>query len=104
MLKLVPTKKIVDDVKRWRKKIILVAFKAEHGVAQDTLLENALRKLKACNADFIVANDLATANCGFGSDSSEVFIIDKHNHVIHLPIQLKSKIAEKLVEVVTRKI
>lgn len=104
MLKLVPTKKIVDDVKRWRKKIILVAFKAEHGVAQDTLLENALRKLKACNADFIVANDLAAANCGFGSDSSEVFIIDKHNHVIHLPIQLKSKIAEKLVEVVTRKI
>jgi phosphopantothenoylcysteine decarboxylase/phosphopantothenate--cysteine ligase len=104
MLKFVPTKKIVDEVKKWSKKIILVAFKAEHGVAQDTLLENALRKLKECNADFIVANDLAARNCGFGSDSSEVFIVDKDNHVIHLPIQLKSKIAEKLVEIVTRKI
>jgi phosphopantothenoylcysteine decarboxylase/phosphopantothenate--cysteine ligase len=103
-LKMVPTKKIVDEVKNWRKKIILVAFKAEYNVSRDILLENALRKLKECNADFIVANDLAVRNCGFGSDSNEVFIIDKQDHVIHLPVQMKAKIAEKLVEIVIRKI
>ena len=103
LLKLVPTKKIVDEVRKWSRKIILVAFKAEYGIAQDKLIESALCKLKECKADFIVANDLAARNCGFGSDYSEVFIVDKDNHVNHMPTQLKSKIAEKLVEIVTRK-
>jgi len=103
LLKLVPTKKIVDEVRKWSRKIILVAFKAEYGIAQDKLIESALSKLKECKADFIVANDLAARNCGFGSDYSEVFIVDKDNHVNHMPTQLKSKIAEKLVEIVTRK-
>lgn len=102
MLKLVPTKKIVNEVKKWRKKVVLVAFKAEFGVSHNTLLTTALHKLRESNADFVVANDLAKRNCGFGSDWSEVFILDKHNHVIHLPVQLKNKIAEQLVKIVTR--
>ncbi|HEY7109439.1 MAG TPA: bifunctional phosphopantothenoylcysteine decarboxylase/phosphopantothenate--cysteine ligase CoaBC [Nitrososphaeraceae archaeon] len=101
-LKLVPTKKIINEVKKWRKKIVLVAFKAEYGVSQNTLLTTAFSKLQESNADFIVANDLAKRNCGFGSDLSEVYILDKHNHVIHMSVQLKKKVAEELVKIVTR--
>ena len=61
-----PTKKIIDEVKKWKRELILVAFKAEFDVSVESLVERAYKKLKKCNADFIVANDLDRTGCGFG--------------------------------------
>jgi phosphopantothenoylcysteine decarboxylase/phosphopantothenate--cysteine ligase len=99
-LKMTPTKKIIDEVKKWKRELILVAFKAEFQVSVESLVEQAYKKLKKCNADFIVANDLDRIGCGFGSDTSEVYIIDKKKKILHLPIQRKEHIAAKLVELV----
>jgi phosphopantothenoylcysteine decarboxylase / phosphopantothenate---cysteine ligase len=99
-LKMIPTKKIVNEVKRWNTNIILVAFKAEYNVSSELLIARALKKLKECNADFIVANDLSTKGCGFGSDSNEVFVIDRNKKIMHLPIQSKESIAKRLIELI----
>jgi len=64
------------------------------------LIARALKKLKECNADFIVANDLSTKGCGFGSDSNEVFVIDRNKKIMHLPIQSKESIAKRLIELI----
>lgn len=95
-----PTKKIIDEVKKWKRELILVAFKAEFDVSVESLVERAYKKLKQCDADFIVANDLGRTGCGFGSDTNEVHIIDKKKKILHLPIQRKEHIAAKLIELV----
>ena len=92
-LRMTPTKKIIDEVKKWKRELILVAFKAEFDVSVESLIERAYKKLKQCDADFIVANDLGRTGCGFGSDTNEVHIIDKKKKILHLPIQRKEQIA-----------
>lgn len=99
-LKMVPTKKIVNDIKKWNKSINLVAFKAEYNISPELLIERAFKKLKECDADFVVANDLSTKDCGFGSENNEVYIIDKNKKVIYLPVQKKSDMAARLIELV----
>ena len=99
-LKMTPTKKIIDEVKKWRRELILVAFKAEFDVSAESLIERAYKKLKQCDADLIVANDLNRMGCGYGSDTNEVYIIDRKKNILHLPIQRKEHIASKLIELV----
>jgi len=99
-LKMTPTKKIIDEVKKWRRELILVAFKAEFDVSAESLVERAYKKLKQCDADLIVANDLNRIGCGYGSDTNEVYIIDRKKNILHLPIQRKEHIAGKLIELV----
>jgi phosphopantothenoylcysteine decarboxylase / phosphopantothenate---cysteine ligase len=96
-IRLKPTKKIVNEIKKWNKKVILVAFKAEYNVSSNSLIVSAIKKLKECDADFIVANDLSTKGGGYGSGSNEVFVIDRYKKITHLPIQDKDTIAKKLL-------
>lgn len=42
------------------------------------LLENAAKKLKRKNADYIIANSLITEGAGFGVDTNHVHLIDEH--------------------------
>jgi len=99
-LKMTSTKKIIDEVKKWKRELILVAFKAEFDVSAESLIERAYKKLKQCDADLIVANDLNRIGCGYGSDTNEVYIIDRKKNILHLPIQRKEHIASKLIELV----
>ncbi|MDP9197515.1 MAG: bifunctional phosphopantothenoylcysteine decarboxylase/phosphopantothenate--cysteine ligase CoaBC [Thermoproteota archaeon] len=103
VLKMIPTKKIIDEVKKWKRGLMLVAFKTEFDVSVESLVDRAYKKLKQCDADFIVANDLGRTGCGFGSDNNEVLIIDKKKMVLHLPLQKKENIAAKLVDIVIDK-
>ena len=54
---------------------ILVGFAAE----SNNVLENANKKLKNKNLDFIVANDITSSDTGFGSEDNKVVIISKNN-------------------------
>jgi phosphopantothenoylcysteine decarboxylase/phosphopantothenate--cysteine ligase len=73
-LKLAPTPKIVDNVKRKHPRLFVVGFKAEHGIGVKRLVESAKRRLNKAGLDLIVANDVS--NGIFGSDENEVWIID----------------------------
>ena len=103
-IKLVPTAKIVDKIKQFDNKIFLVAFKAEYGISKQLLVKRALAKLNECNGDLIVANDVSRKGCDFGSDTNEVYIIDKEKDIIHIPLESKKEIARNLLNIVCKKL
>ncbi|MFZ2444761.1 MAG: bifunctional phosphopantothenoylcysteine decarboxylase/phosphopantothenate--cysteine ligase CoaBC [Syntrophobacteraceae bacterium] len=71
---------------------VLVGFAAE----TENLLENAGEKLAAKNLDFIVANDLTKKGSGFGADTNEVKILDRHGKVTELPPLTKDEVAGEI--------
>lgn len=103
-LKLVPTAKIVDRIKEFDKKIFLVAFKAEYDISDELLIKKAFDKLRECNGDLIVANDVSRRGCDFGSDTNDVYIIDKEKNITHVPLKSKREIARNLVKIVCKKL
>lgn len=103
-INLIPTPKIVDKIKQFDKNIFLVAFKAEYGISKELLIKRAIDKLKECKGNLIVANDVSRKGCDFGSDTNEVYVIDEEEKIIHIPLQLKEKIACELLEIVCKKL
>ena len=103
-LKLVPTAKIIDRLKEFDKKIFLVAFKAEYDISKELLIKKAFDKLRECNGDLIVANDVSKRGCDFGSDTNDVYIIDKEKNITHVPLKSKREIARNLVKIVCNKL
>ncbi len=97
---LVPTRKIIDEVKNKSKDTFLVAFKADYGVSDSDLIQKAYRKLKESDADIVVANDIGRKGSEPGSDKNEVFIVNKKKEVIHLPSKSKVQVAQRLLEIV----
>ena len=71
---------------------ILVGFAAE----TENLLENAKEKLHQKNLDFIIANDLTTANAGFGSDTNEVTVLWPDGRTETLPLAQKEEVAHEI--------
>jgi phosphopantothenoylcysteine decarboxylase/phosphopantothenate--cysteine ligase len=99
-LSFVATRKIIDEVKKKSKDTFLVAFKADYCVSESVLIEKAYRKLKESDADIIVANDLGRKGSEPGSDKNEVFIVDSDKKIVHLPIESKTQVARRLLELV----
>ncbi|MDO8340131.1 MAG: bifunctional phosphopantothenoylcysteine decarboxylase/phosphopantothenate--cysteine ligase CoaBC [Candidatus Burarchaeum sp.] len=73
-LKLKPTPKIADSVKKWHPGAKLVVFKAESEAAG--LEEKARKRMKECGADLAVANVVGGGR-GFGEVKSEVLLIGR---------------------------
>ena len=101
-LSLVTTRKIIDEVKNNSKDTFLVAFKADYCLPESVLIQKAYRKLKECDADIIVANDLGRKGSEPGSDKNEVFIVDRDKKIVHLPPESKAQVARKLLELVAK--
>ena len=72
-LELIPTTKILENIKKISNKIKLVGFKAEYKVSEKELIDSAKNILKKANADFVVANDVGKGV--FGSEYNDVFIV-----------------------------
>ena len=100
-LKLIPQIKIIDQIKKLLPKTTLIAFKAEYGLSEEKLIEEALKKLKESKADFVIANDISRADRGFESDNNEVYIISKDKSVKKISLTSKIEIAKKIVEFVS---
>ena len=100
-LDLIPTKKIINDIKMIDKTIFLVGFTAYHDVSDSFLISKANEKLKESNSDIIVANDIGRKNSKIGSDFNEVFIISSNKPVIHLELNRKEIIAKQLLTVIS---
>ncbi len=100
MLALEPNIKIIDRLKKINPQMFLAGFKAEHDVLQKELIESAKEVLKRAGTDIIVANDVGKKGRGFGSDTNEVYIVDKKGNVTHLPLASKKDIARKILDYV----
>ena len=62
-LLLTPAEKVLHRVRRERKDIFLVAFKATCGATADQQYAQALNMLKASSANLVLANDVMTGHC-----------------------------------------
>ena len=100
LLTLSPTRKIINKIKHMSKQTFLVGFKAEYNVSDSKIIESAYKKLKECKGDLIVANDVGRKDSEIGSDNNEVFVIDKHKNILHLPPQNKLSIARNLLNII----
>ncbi len=60
-------------------------------------LENALKKLKAKNADLIVLNSLNDAGAGFGHDTNKITLLSADGTQITHPLQTKQHAATTIV-------
>jgi phosphopantothenoylcysteine decarboxylase / phosphopantothenate---cysteine ligase len=97
---LVPTIKIIDNIKDISKDLFLVAFKADYNTSVDSLLLKAYNKLLNSNADLVVANDVGKKGAHIGSELNEVFLIDKDRNYYHFPLQSKNEIANKILKII----
>ncbi|HEX7542709.1 MAG TPA: bifunctional phosphopantothenoylcysteine decarboxylase/phosphopantothenate--cysteine ligase CoaBC [Patescibacteria group bacterium] len=97
-LKLVPQIKIVDQIKTISPKTILIAFKAEYGSGEKSLIQEGQKKLKESKADVVIANDISRDDRGFESDNNEVYIISANGSVKKIPLSSKREIAKKIVD------
>lgn len=103
-LKLKPTRKIIDEVKKVSPKTFLLAFRAEYNLPKKELIGSAYKRLLSSKADLIAANDVAKEGVGFGTDTNEVFIVDKEKNVIHVPLASKREVAGKILDAVIERI
>ena len=103
-LELTPATKIFEKLKKNNKNIFLVGFKAEHNVSENELIKRAYGLLKSANADLVVANDVGKMGRGFDFDTNEVFIIDKKRNMEHIGLASKSVVADKILDVILKKI
>jgi len=103
-LKLKPTAKIIESVKKVSPRTFLVAFRAECRLPRKELIESAYQRLIEAKADLIVANDVSRKGVGFGTDTNEVFIVDKKKNVVHVSLARKREVAQKILDVINDKI
>ena len=71
----------------------LVGFAAE----SQNLKENALKKLKNKNLDYIIANDILNQAIGFDSDLNKVFIYDKELNESEIEMNTKDIVARSIL-------
>lgn len=96
ILKLKPLPKIIKAIRK-NFKGFLAGFKLESHISREKLLEKSYKYLKENNLDLIVANDIKNVK----PDKNEVIIVDKKRNVIMIKDR-KEKIAEKILDVITR--
>tara|TARA_B100000674_G_scaffold93441_1_gene65900 strand:+ start:202 stop:1407 length:1206 start_codon:yes stop_codon:yes gene_type:complete len=75
---------------------IVVGFAAE----TTNIEENAVKKLKNKNCDWIIANDVSKNETGFDSENNEVMIFYKNRNIEkeRLSLKKKSEISEEIVD------
>jgi phosphopantothenoylcysteine decarboxylase / phosphopantothenate---cysteine ligase len=93
-LQLRPAPKIINRVKMINPEIFLVAFKADYNVSHEKIIESARKGMHESFADLVVANDVAVPGAGFGSDKSQVLLID--NQVRKIPLSSKIEISQRI--------
>jgi len=103
-VKLKPTPKIIDTIKKISPDTFLVAFRAEYNLSNKELVQSAYERLKKAKADLIAANDIGRRGVGFGYDTNEIFIVDANKKVVHVPLATKREAAKRLIDVIVDKI
>lgn len=92
-LKLVKTRDILKNLALEKKRRTVVGFCLE----TESLLENARRKLRHKNLDYIVANFLGRGNRPFGRHKTSVWILNREGNLVSLKNTTKTRIARFLI-------
>ena len=76
------TPKIIDQIKKLQKNVLLVGFKAEINVTNTQLIKSAQKKLKESLSDLIIANDIGTPRYKKNSQNNQVIIVDSEKNIV----------------------
>ena len=66
--------------------------------------ENAIKKLKLKNADYIILNSLQDKGAGFGHDSNKITIFDKAENCFEFDLKSKKEVAADIINTISKKI
>ncbi|MDY7029560.1 MAG: bifunctional phosphopantothenoylcysteine decarboxylase/phosphopantothenate--cysteine ligase CoaBC [Spirochaetota bacterium] len=97
-LKLIPTPKIIDQVKKLSPDTFLVAFRALFRKTVEELRNDGVRRMQTAAADMIAVNDIGKAGSGFEVETNEMHLFDKQGNHIHIPLTDKFTAAERIVD------
>lgn len=104
-IKLVPQRKIINEIKKINPKIFVVAFKAVYKKEGEKMVKIAKEKLDTGAIDVVVVNDIGKKNCGFSVDTNEVIVVQKNKKVakatfdvVKIPLTSKKEVARELVK------
>ena len=97
-VKLRPTQKIIDQVKKLNKNAKLVAFKAEYGGSPAETKKNVQELFRNSKADLVVVNDVSKKDAGFGTETNEVAIYNTAMKIKKLGLASKKAIAEGIID------
>ena len=98
-LTLHPTRKIINEIKKWNPKVKLIGFKAVHRVHEKKIKIIADKKIKETNADYLIVNDISRNDVGFGADDNEVYIISKNGKIEKIAKSTKKEISKQIIEI-----
>jgi len=92
VVRMLPTRKIVDRMRALWPKSVLVAFKLESNAGPELLFEQARRTMERCGADMVVANDTGS----MGEESHPAHILDSSGRVCS--VQTRRNLAGELIK------
>src|SRR6266516_2044876 len=102
-LELRATPKILEEIRRASPKTFLVAFKTEHNVSNEELIDEAFKIIHEKNADLVAANDVGHDGVGFQVDTNELYVVDGRKKVVHIPLAEKREVARLLVDLAVKR-
>lgn len=102
-LELQATPKILEEIRKVSPKTFLIAFKTEHDVSNEELIDEAFKIIHEKNADLVAANDVGHEGVGFQADTNELYVVDGRKRVVHIPLAEKREVARQLVDLAIKK-
>jgi len=103
-IELVPTPKIIDQVKAISPHTFLVAFRALFKKTAEELAEDGLARMKKAKADMIAVNDVGAEGAGFETATNELHLFDPSGGWMHIALSTKFQAAEQLINVVATRL
>ncbi|MDI6760607.1 MAG: phosphopantothenoylcysteine decarboxylase [Candidatus Brocadiaceae bacterium] len=94
-IRLVPTSKVIDRIRTWWPKALLVGFKLEVGKTKEGLLEIARQAMGQWGAEIVVANDLKDIE----GDKHLAYLLGPGGR-LEAQANTKKEIATRLVELI----
>jgi phosphopantothenoylcysteine decarboxylase/phosphopantothenate--cysteine ligase len=93
----------LSEIRRVSPKTFLVAFKTEHNVSNEELIDEAFKVIHEKNADLVAANDVGLEGVGFQADTNELYVVDGRKKVVHIPLAQKREVARQLVDLAVKR-
>jgi len=100
-MEMVPTPKIIDQVKTFSPHTFLVAFRALYHKSIEELAADGQARMKKAQADMIAVNDVGAAGAGFETATNELHLFDKNGKRTHIELSTKFRAAEVLIHAVS---
>jgi len=97
-IQLKPTPDILLQLGKIKQKQILGGFALE----TDNEEENAIKKIKAKNLDFIVLNSLQDSGAGFSVDTNKITIIDNKQQFTRYSLKSKTEVAADIADMLEK--